>query len=243
VEAPPTNARIDGARRDNAGFRLRGLNVTRIESFSDGVFAFALTLLVVSLDVPKSFAELKETLNGFIGFGLSFVLLMALWYRHRELFRRYGLDDDATLAWNAALLFLVLFFIYPLKFLVSMMMHDVFGIGRDIKHGVSNADGTTLMLVYSGGYLAVYAVFFMMYFHAWRKRAELELDPLEELLTRESLAICAILMSIALLSIAVAWIGGPSCTAIAGLTYFLIGPARAFAGGWFGKRARAMERR
>lgn len=234
---------VEGPRCDGAGFRLRGLDVTRIESFSDGVFAFALTLLVVSLDVPKSFAELKATLSGFIGFGLSFLLLIALWYRHREFFRRYGLDDDATLAWNAALLFLVLFFIYPLKFLVSLMMHDVFGIGPEQNPRINQTEGTTLMFVYSGGYLAVYTVFFMMNLHAWRKRAKLELDPLEELLTRESLAICAMMMSIALLSIVIAWIGGPHSIPIAGLSYFLIGPARAFQGAWFGKRARALPRR
>jgi hypothetical protein len=36
------------------GFRLRGGEISRVESFSDAVFGFALTLLVVSLDVPKN---------------------------------------------------------------------------------------------------------------------------------------------------------------------------------------------
>jgi hypothetical protein len=39
------------------GFRMRGREVTRLESFADAIFAFALTLLIVSLEVPKSFAD------------------------------------------------------------------------------------------------------------------------------------------------------------------------------------------
>ena len=44
------------------GFRWRGLEMHRIEGFSDAVLAFAVTLLVVSLEVPHTFGELLETI-------------------------------------------------------------------------------------------------------------------------------------------------------------------------------------
>jgi uncharacterized membrane protein len=61
--------------RDLPGFRLGGREVTRLESFSDAVFGFALTLLVVLLDVPKSFGDLVATMRGFPAFAICFLLL------------------------------------------------------------------------------------------------------------------------------------------------------------------------
>ena len=57
------------------GFSWRGQEVLRIEGFADAVFGFALTLLVVSLEVPNNFDELLSTMQGFFAFALSGWLL------------------------------------------------------------------------------------------------------------------------------------------------------------------------
>ena len=106
--------------RDFVGFRLRGREVTRLESFSHAVFGFALTLLVVSLDVPKSFADLVSTMRGFPAFAICFLLLALIWNGHYKFCRRYGLDDGTARFLTCVMLFLVLFYVYPLKFLFNL---------------------------------------------------------------------------------------------------------------------------
>jgi len=70
-------------------FRWRGHEISRIEGLSDAVFAFAITLLVVSLEVPKTFNELAETMHGFGAFLISFLLLFAVWFNQYKFFRRF----------------------------------------------------------------------------------------------------------------------------------------------------------
>lgn len=71
--------------------RAHSRDITRLEAFSDAVFAFAATLLVVSLEVPKTFPQLQTDLKGFIAFGLAFSALVLIWTVHNGFFKRYGL--------------------------------------------------------------------------------------------------------------------------------------------------------
>ena len=71
-------------------FAARRHEVSRLEGFSDAVFGFALTLLVVSLEVPKTFTELQASMRGFVAFAICFTLLFQVWWRHYKFFRRYG---------------------------------------------------------------------------------------------------------------------------------------------------------
>src|SRR6476646_9438369 len=107
------------------GFRWRSHEVTRVEGFSDAVFGFAITLLIVSLEVPKTSTELFATMRGFGAFLVTFFILSAIWYAQYLFFRRYGLVDRLTVILNLALLFTVLFFVYPLKFLFNTMFTNM----------------------------------------------------------------------------------------------------------------------
>jgi uncharacterized membrane protein len=59
----------------NQTFRLRSTEISRIEGFSDAVLAFAVTLFVISLEVPTTFNELLKKMHVFFAFAISFAML------------------------------------------------------------------------------------------------------------------------------------------------------------------------
>jgi uncharacterized membrane protein len=175
--------RIESRDRDFSGFRLRGQQVTRLESFSDAVFGFALTLLVVSLDVPKSFGDLVNTMRGFPAFAICFLLLALIWNGHYKFCRRYGLDDGTSRFLTCVMLFLVLFYVYPLKFLFNLSVTGLlFGAGPPVS--MTAAQLSILLMIYGVGFAAVYLAMALLYLHAWRLREALQLSDLEKFDTR-----------------------------------------------------------
>jgi uncharacterized membrane protein len=215
-------------------FRWRGGEITRLEGFSDAVFAFAVTLLVVSLEVPKTFHELTQVMRGFVAFGICFAVLVNVWFHHYRFFRRYGLQNPWAVFLNCVLLFFVLFYVYPLKFLFSALLS---GGGN-----IEAEDGRTLFVIYGAGYAAVSLVLALLYLHAWRKRKELELNPLEELKTRHSLIDNVAMVLVGLISILLAVSLPSRMVGLAGFFYFVIGVYFFFSGTIVGKRERLLRK-
>lgn len=229
-------------------FRWRGGEITRVEGFSDAVFAFAVTLLVVSLEVPRTFDELLEAMRGFVAFAVCFLLLLLVWYWHYSFFRRYGLQDTFTIVMNGILLFVVLFYVYPLKFLFTLVIDQATGRGEL----VTLANGTTiprieegqspiLLAIYGLGYLAIALIFAILHLHAYRQRAALGLTPLEALITTHSIQRFLLTGGIGLLSVLIALLGGPSASSLAGPTYMLLWPTLTIHGFWGGRQQRRFE--
>jgi len=69
-------------------FRHRAREVSRTEAFSDVVFGFAISLLVVSLEAPKNYHEMIETLHGFVPFAISFFILIDIRFEHHDFYKR-----------------------------------------------------------------------------------------------------------------------------------------------------------
>ena len=181
-----------GSRRPD-DFTWRSREVSRVEGLSDTVFGFAVTLLIVSLEVPRTSGELLETMRGFVAFALTFAVLFSLWYRQFIFFRRYGLEDTRAVVLNGALLLFVLFFVFPFKFLAGALVNRAMGFGKTVQLAdgrvelaIQPAHFPLLFAVYGFGLGAIFFVFAALYHHAYSKREEIGLNPAEKYDTRES---------------------------------------------------------
>jgi uncharacterized membrane protein len=210
--------------------------VSRLEGFSDAVFGFALTLLVVSLETPRTNEDLWELVGGLVPFALMFAMVCWIWYEHNIFFRRYGLQDPWTVFLNSVLLFVVLFYVYPLKFLTRGLASEFTG-----GDGMAGVDARLLMLLYSSGVLTIFTTFILLHRHAWARREQLGLDQAELLTLRFSTRAHAISAGLAALSIAVTMIR-PSLVPIAGMLYGLMGPLHAWNGYQSGRAHAKLER-
>ena len=184
------------------GFRWRGHEITRVEGFSDAVFGFAVTLLVVSLEVPHTSTELLETMRGFGAFVVTFIMLTGMWRAQFTFFRRYGLEDNVTVALNLVLLFTVLFFVYPLKFLFTVMLTDF----HMRPPAVLPEHKKWIFAIFAVGYTAVFGVFALLYRHAYNQREKLELNEFELFETKHSIKRMLLVVFVGLAYFAVAFL-------------------------------------
>jgi uncharacterized membrane protein len=172
-------------------FRIRGKEISRVEGLSDAVFGFAITLLVVSLEVPKTADDVLHAMRGFFAFAITFTVLFLVWRVQFTFFRRYGLEDNTTVALNAVLLFVILFFVYPLKYVFTSMVERVLThLGFPDPAAPSlfkDQHAILLLMIYALGWMAVCGVFATLHWHAYTKREELQLTPVEEFDTRTSM--------------------------------------------------------
>jgi hypothetical protein len=148
---------------------------------------------------------------------------------------------------NGFLLFVVLFFVYPLKFLFTYLIRAITGQetgvhlpGGSIEPALQAGQAKTLMIIYGLGYAAVFLIFALMYRNAYRKKRQLELNEVEVFDTRTSLNEHLLNVCIGIVSIAVAVIGGEKFVGWSGLIYFLVGPVMAIHGSMRGRYRRAV---
>lgn len=194
--------------------------MTRIETFTDAAFAFALTLLVVSLSPPTSLAAMQAALRDVPAFLLSAALLMMFWWGHHQWSRRFGLDDATTVLLSCALVATVLVYVYPLRFMFGLMMSWIGGMtGLPLGSGAQRIEAETdfnrLFVIYGIGFVAMCLTLLLLNLHAWRRREALELDAVERHLLRAEVGAWLIVASVGMLSVLVGllvpagWLGAP----------------------------------
>jgi uncharacterized membrane protein len=93
----------------------------RVEAFSDGVFAIAITLLILAVGIEQSLAsgDLRHTLlhlwPAYIAYIVSFLTIGIMWVNHHQIFRHFERVDRPLLLLNILLLMCISFTPFPTR--------------------------------------------------------------------------------------------------------------------------------
>ena len=109
-------------RDDESESRASGLRTGRLEAFSDGVFAIAITLLVLELAVPAGSEDdllgaLADEWPAYLAYFVSFSTVGAVWFMHTVITEYLDHADSVLIRLNLLLLLVVSFLPFPTKLL------------------------------------------------------------------------------------------------------------------------------
>jgi uncharacterized membrane protein len=212
------------------GFNPRGKDPGRLENFSDAVFALAITLLLISTSPPTNFTQIKRFVYDLLPFLLCIAAIIAIWTQHFVFFYRYGIRNGKIIFLNTLFLVIVLFYVYPLKFLARLVLVPFAQItgNRPLLQELSatidwSADMGNLMIIYGVGYGCIFLLLALMYRYALKNAESLNLSELEKFDTHVSMQTNLIMATIPFMSVIVAiifidhWLAGM----LGGFTYML----------------------
>jgi uncharacterized membrane protein len=218
----------------------RNHEVSRLEAFSDAVFGFALTLLALSTSVPRRYEELMGLMWGLPAFICCFALLVWIWHEHVAFFDRHPIDDVRTLLLNSAILFTVLIYIYPLKFMFDALLQQVFGVKAQVPLvPMSLVELARASVLYGLGFFVLTGLFALLYLNAYRRRHDLDMTALQAFDARAHAGYHTVSAGIGLFAMLFALLCPVQLAFLSPTSFALMGPAHAIYGARVGKARKA----
>lgn len=151
------------------------MSTSRLEAFSDGVFAVAITLLVLDLHVPAGehlWHDLKQEWPSFAAFFVSFSVIGIIWVNHHGVLDHLKRADRGVLYSNLLVLMTVVFIPFSTALIAE--------------HLKSGADEEVAALVYSGAFLAMGLAFGALWTYITRHRSDLGVELSDDEVRRTS---------------------------------------------------------
>src|SRR5438874_8552075 len=186
------------------GFRLRGIEMTRLETFIDAAFAFAISMLVIAAQqIPDNIVALLAAFKNVPTFICSIAVLGIFWRGHWLWSRRYGLEDRASIFISWAMIVTILIFIYPLKAIFGAMWYLLSSgqVGQPLSLHTTEAQARTIFAIYALGLIAISAEILLLNLRAWQLREPLRLNARERLMTRGELTGWSIPVGVGIVSL------------------------------------------
>ncbi len=145
-------------------------DTTRLEAFSDGVLAIAITLLILEIHVPtrEEFAgdsalwhELRELWPSYLGYLISFITIGIVWTNHHNIFRYIVRTDQTLTLINTLFLLCVAFIPFPTALVAEYLGHD---------------GERTATMVYVGTFIVLGVLFGLLWWYPTRNRDLIDPD-------------------------------------------------------------------
>ena len=172
------------------GFRLRGMEMTRLETFIDATFAFAISILVIAASrIPQNIDELLAAFRNVPAFVTSIAVLGIFWRGHWLWSRRYGLEDGISTLISWAMIVTMLIYIYPLRAIFGAMWYLLSDgrVGDRLGLHTTEPQERTVFAIFALGLVAVALEIMLLNFRSWQLREPLRLNTHERLMTRREI--------------------------------------------------------
>jgi uncharacterized membrane protein len=219
-------------------FTLRGRETTRLDTFIDAAFAFATTMLVISIgNIPKNINELLIAFKGIPSFSASFVSVIFIWLGHRKWSRRYGIENGFTIAISFSLVFVLMIYIYPLRLVFSAFFSWISAGYFPSEFAIERGEELPKLFIFYGiGFGAITLCMSALFYYAFKQRDKIDLKPIEIIITKYEIASWLTLSLTALLSALFAFTMPLKIAVFSGFVYFILPIAMTTISMNFGKR-------
>src|SRR5881227_1680216 len=228
------------------GFRLRGMEMTRLETFIDAAFAFAISMLVIAAQqIPDNIQALLAAFKNVPTFVCSIAVLGIFWRGHWLWSRRYGLEDGVSILISWAMIVTILIFIYPLKAIFGAMWNLISSgqVGQPFSLHTTEPQVRTIFAIYALGLIAISAEVLLLYLRAWQLREPLRLNVRERLMTRGELSGWSIPVGVGMISLLFSFTLPIEQIAWCGWVYFLMAIILRVHWFWHRRRLKAVHER
>ena len=137
------------------------METSRVEAFSDGVFAIAITLLILAVGIEQSLAEgnlrhqLLHLWPAYIAYAVSFLTIGIMWVNHHQIFRHFERVDRTLLLLNILLLMCISFTPFPTRVVAD--------------HATNGADRRAAALLYGATMTITAICFFAVWYYGARR--------------------------------------------------------------------------
>jgi uncharacterized membrane protein len=230
-------------RQHDPRINYRGAVASRLDNLTDAVFGIAITLLIFNLSNPNSFQDLLTFTKTLPAFLISISFIVLIWSEHLRFSEVYSLNDSRLTILNTVFIALIIFYVYPLRFLTLFLTNFFFS--TDIAVNIQGDHVPYLMIYYGFVAFALYFVMYLFYHRAYGLKNELNLNAYEDFYTKSQKQKLLIMFTVPLLSIVLTVIINEFsfvwASIAGGVTYMLYTPLMIFWHHRFKRKSKEFE--